>query len=178
MCDTLPDGSGCYYNRDCCILSSCLDRVCVARFSVAAGGACLANEDCDIPQNLLCFGFTCQNKDVLASTMCNSTIDCNQVLNFTRCQCDSSASPSIGRCQPIMDPTVLSKNIYYDYNQCLINNKCPKVDSQIPASCSGGKCGNPLTKAFNNPCNSGSGLFSNVHLTFSVLLLAAAMFLL
>ncbi|GAM23457.1 hypothetical protein SAMD00019534_066320 [Acytostelium subglobosum LB1] len=167
----LVDGSACQYGGDCSLLSNCMNRVCVPYFSVSEGGDCYSDEICDTSQNLLCIGFICQNKNFYDKLKCNSTLDCGDVLNYRYCGCDSSVSPSIGRCHTIMDPKGLSKQDYYDYNQCLMDNKCPQVDSHIPASCSGGKCGFPFSKTYKSPCSSGSALFNKVNITFVIAIL-------
>ncbi|GAM23459.1 hypothetical protein SAMD00019534_066340 [Acytostelium subglobosum LB1] len=173
----VADGTACKADGDCSFTSNCLNSVCTAFFSVANGGACADTTNCDISQNLVCIKKTCQNKNVITNTKCNSTADCGDFLSV--CTCDGNSKPANGTCHPVIDPTVVSKSTFTDYFKCLQTNKCPQVDANIPASCAGGKCGRPLANANFNPCNSGSALFSNVHLTFfSALLLAAAMLLL
>ncbi|GAM23456.1 hypothetical protein SAMD00019534_066310, partial [Acytostelium subglobosum LB1] len=174
--DPLPYRSACQKDSDCSLNGSCLKNVCVALFSVPAGGFCDENEDCDISQNLLCISNTCQNKNIVNNVRCNSTGDCFDINFPSLCQCDPSAAPYFGRCFQTYNPTSLSKNTYSDFNQCLMNNKCPKVDRNIPTSCSASKCGYPFNKAYSIPCYTGSGsaLFRNGFLTILFSLLSGA----
>ncbi|GAM23455.1 hypothetical protein SAMD00019534_066300 [Acytostelium subglobosum LB1] len=172
-----PDGAACKSYAECSSRSSCLNNVCVPFFSGVSGDKCGQNEDCDIFQDLLCIKWTCQNKNILTNTKCNSSDTCPMFLSA--CMCDGSPGPFIGRCSQLTDPTAVSIKTRNDYYQCLEDHKCPEVTAQIPGSCAFANCGNPLAKVYQSPCNSGSALFNNVYFIIVITLLtASAMFIL
>ncbi|GAM17888.1 hypothetical protein SAMD00019534_010630 [Acytostelium subglobosum LB1] len=167
-----PDGSDCKNGDECEPMSNCLNGKCTPYLSVQSGGDCDMSIDCDVPQGLICIDKKCQSKNILTNTKCNDSSTCWKMTDNALCKCDGKSSPSIGSCALTIDVNKVTKSMFTNFNSCLMNNKCPKVDQPIPGTCYN-KCGVPMAEM--DLCgNGGSGLLIHPNTILTCLVLMAA----